>query len=194
MKTKTNVHVMVTAALLCAIGILIPMVSPIKIILEPASFTLASHVAIWIAMFISPSTAVFVALGTTAGFFIGGFPPAVVLRALSHVIFAFCGAYFLKKAPATLEKTGTATIYALVLSIIHAIGEVLIVMPLYMGNGMSQAYYDKGIWYSIFGLVGAGTIIHSMVDFGISIAVWKVVAKYTYLNKKLNKSSNAETN
>lgn len=194
MKRKTNIHVMVTAALLCAIGILIPMVSPIKIVIEPASFTLASHVAIWIAMFISPSTAVFVALGTTAGFFIGGFPPAVVLRALSHVIFAFGGAYFLKKIPATLEKAGTSTIYALVLSVIHAIGEVLIVMPLYMGNNMLQAYYDKGIWYSIFGLVGLGTVVHSMIDFGISVAVWKVVAKYTYLNKRLKKNSGIETN
>ena len=52
MNSKLNTKEIIMAALLCAIGIMIPMISPIKIVLEPASFTLASHVAIFIAMFI----------------------------------------------------------------------------------------------------------------------------------------------
>lgn len=66
---RNNNYSMVVSALLCAIGTVIPIISPLKITLEPASFTLASHVAIFIAMFISPATALFVAVGTTAGFF-----------------------------------------------------------------------------------------------------------------------------
>ena len=49
------------------------------------SFTLGSHVAIFIAMFISPAVALTVELGATLGFLLAGFPPVVVLRALSQV-------------------------------------------------------------------------------------------------------------
>ncbi|MEG2915982.1 MAG: hypothetical protein RR839_06035, partial [Oscillospiraceae bacterium] len=69
MKTKN----MVISALLCALGIVIPMFFP-KIVLPPASFTLASHVPIFIAMMLSPSIAVTVAIGTTFGFLLSGLP------------------------------------------------------------------------------------------------------------------------
>ena len=59
-----------------------------KIVLEPASFTLASHVPVFIAMFISPLVAFAVALGTTIGFLMSGLPVIIVMRALSHVVFA----------------------------------------------------------------------------------------------------------
>ena len=72
MNSKINTRSMIISALLCAMGI-IPIFSPIKIIFEPASFTLASHVAIFIAMFISLRTALFVTIGTTLGFFLGDF-------------------------------------------------------------------------------------------------------------------------
>ena len=72
MKSKTNTFQLALAGMLIAIGIVIPMFSPIKIIIEPASFTLASHVPVFIAMFISPMMAAAVALGTTLGFLLGG--------------------------------------------------------------------------------------------------------------------------
>ena len=96
MKSKTNTFQLALAGMLIAIGIVIPMFSPIKIIIEPASFTLASHVPVFIAMFISPMMAAAVALGTTLGFLLGGFPLTVVLRALTHVIFATIGAWYLR--------------------------------------------------------------------------------------------------
>ncbi len=83
MKNK-KLYNMLIAAMLSAIGIIIPLFSPVKILLEPASFTLASHVAIYIAMFISPGVALSVAAGTTLGFLLAGFPPVVVVRAASH--------------------------------------------------------------------------------------------------------------
>ena len=54
MQSKTNTFNLALTGMLIAVGIVIPLFSPVKIILEPASFTLASHVAIFIAMFISP--------------------------------------------------------------------------------------------------------------------------------------------
>ena len=83
MKRDTKLQTMVVAALLCAIGIVIPMFAP-KIVLEPASFTLASHVPIFIALFISPPVALAVSIGTTVGFLFAGFPIVIVLRALTH--------------------------------------------------------------------------------------------------------------
>lgn len=168
---RNKIHTMVLAALLIAVGIIIPIISPVKVILEPMSFTLASHVAIMIAMFVSPFIAVATAAGTTLGFLFYGFPMPVVLRALSHVIWAFAGAYYLKKHPETLQslwKTG-ALIFGV--SILHAVAEVAIVLPLYSGQSLDT------LLYTVFGLVGIGTIVHSCVDFVISIVVWKVLVK-----------------
>lgn len=170
MNKNQTVHTMVLSALLIAVGIIIPMVSPLKLIIEPASFTLASHVAIIIAMFVSPSVAISVALGTTLGFFLGGFPLTVVLRALSHIVWAFAGALYLKKNPDTFTKMGKSIIFILLIGLLHAAGEVVIVTPLYAGSMLSEGYL-----YSVFTLVGIGTIVHSTVDFVISIAVWKVL-------------------
>ena len=65
-KNTVRIQRMCVAALLCAIAILIPMISPVKIQLGPMSFTLGSHVAIFIAMFISPAVALTVELGAHA--------------------------------------------------------------------------------------------------------------------------------
>lgn len=175
MNMHNRIHTMVLSAILIAVGIIIPMVSPLKIIIEPASFTLASHVATMIAMFISPSVAIAVALGTTLGFFLGGFPLAVVLRALTHVVWAAAGALYLKKYPDTFTKKGKSIWFILWIGLLHAICEVIIVTPMYMGNMLSQANYTKGYMTSVFALVGIGTVIHSSIDLILSLAVWKAM-------------------
>ena len=174
---RNNNHSMVISALLCAIGIVIPIISPLKITLEPASFTLASHVAIFIAMFISPATALFVAAGTAAGFFLAGFPLVIVLRAGTHIIFAAAGAIYLKKHADALKSFKSSQIFSLATALLHGICEVLIVMPFYFGNNMSTAYYAKGFVVSVLVLVGLGTVIHSMVDFYLAQVIWKPVTK-----------------
>jgi niacin transporter len=153
------------------------MFSPLKIVLEPASFTLASHVAIFIAMFLSPTVAVSVALGTTLGFLLGGFPIVIVVRALSHVVFALIGSLALKKIPSILDSLPKTIAFASVVSLIHGITEVLVVTPFYLGNTLSKGYYSKGYIISVVLLVGVGTLIHSMVDFFIALAVWKPLKK-----------------
>ncbi|MDD3429651.1 MAG: hypothetical protein PHG02_06580 [Oscillospiraceae bacterium] len=173
MRQNTRIFKMVLAALLSAIGILIPIISPVKIIIEPASFTLASHVAIFIAMFISPMVTLAVVIGTTLGFQLYGFPIVVVLRAASHVVFALVGAYLLKKKPQILQTPAQTALYGIGMGIIHGICEVLVVIPFYFGGAMSAASYEKSFFVSVILLVGIGTVIHSLVDFYIALFVYK---------------------
>lgn len=172
MNTHKKIYTMTLSAILIAVGTVIPMFMP-KVIVGPMSFTLASHVAVMLALFISPSVAIAVALGTTLGFFIAGFPLVVVIRALSHVIWAFLGAYYVKKYPQTFESPVKTLLFTLAIAGIHAVGEMIAVVPFYYGAGMDVQTFC----YMVFGLVGLGTIIHSSVDFGISLVVWKVLSK-----------------
>lgn len=174
MNTKTNTKKMTITALLTAIAILIPMVMPIKVIIGPASYTLASHVPIFLAMFLSPSVALIVALGATFGFFVAGFPIVIVLRALSHVVFALVGSYLLKKNPdRILGSFGKSQLLSVVVALLHAIGETIIVSIFFFGGLVSDT--NAGFLYSVFLLVGVGTFIHSIVDFLIAQYVWKGV-------------------
>lgn len=177
MNHKINSKNLVLTALLCAMGIIIPVFSPFKIILEPASFTLASHVPIFIAMFISPTVALAVALGTSLGFLLGGFPIVIVLRALTHCIFAFLGAIFLKKFPNTLNSTKKSFLYSFIIGIIHSTCEVLVVIPFYISGNLSQGYYNNGFIFSIVILIGIGGLIHSMIDLWISQKIWTALPK-----------------
>ena len=172
--TKNSVLNMTMAALLCAIGIAIPMFSPIKVILEPASFTLASHVPIFIAMFLSPATAAFVAIGTTLGFFFGGFPIAIVLRAATHLIFALCGSLYIARRPAILDSKISSTVFSFILALVHAACEVAVVTPLFLGNAMSDSYYSTGYVTAVLLLVGVGSVVHSMVDFVLAQILWRL--------------------
>ncbi|NLW12369.1 MAG: hypothetical protein GX028_10200 [Clostridiaceae bacterium] len=172
-----KLKLMVIAAMLSAISIIIPMFSPFKILLEPASFTLASHVAIFVAMFISPAVALAVAAVTTLGFLLGGFPIVVVLRAASHLIFVAIGAYVLHKKPNLLDQKLGLVTFAFVISVIHGLTEVFVVMPFYFGSNMPEGYYARSFLITVIGLVGIGTLIHSLIDFAIARAVWIPISK-----------------
>lgn len=172
MKSKTT-RITITA-LLMAIAIIIPIVMPVKIVIGPASFTLASHVPIFLAMFFSPSIAVIVALGATLGFFMAGFPIIVVLRALSQVIFALVGAKIIEKRNLmdTINDSVIKTqLFSFVIALIHALGETFIVTVFFYGGlGLDTT---RGFFYTVFLLVGVGTLVHSMVDFIIAEYIWK---------------------
>lgn len=159
---------MALSAMLMAVAILIPIVAP-KIIIEPASFTLASHVAIMIAMFISPAVALTVELGATLGFFLYGFPLVVVMRALSQLFFVVIGAMLLQKKPEIMKKWSSLLLFAIFIGIIHAVAEVFVSTLFY---GVTTTFM-----YNVLVLVGIGTFIHSCVDFAIACAVWKVIVK-----------------
>jgi niacin transporter len=163
---SSKIKTMVIAALLSAIGISIPLFSPFKLIIEPvASYTLASHVPVIIAMFISPMAAAFVSIIVSLGFLSYG--PAVVLRALSHIIFATLGAYILKKNKNTLLSLKTMIPFALLISVVHALAEVAVSSIFFTGSTLNTFLFN------VLLLVGLGTTIHSLVDFSIAILIWK---------------------
>lgn len=171
-KQKNNIQNLTYAAILAAFGVLIPMVMPAKIIIGPASYTLASHVPVFLAMFISPSVAIFVALGSSLGFFLAGFPIVIVARALSHLVFASVGSFFLKNRPQFLSSLHHKLVFSLGINIIHALAEVAIVYILTSTNSTTESY-----WYTLLVLVGLGTLIHGTVDFFIASYVWDFTKK-----------------
>ncbi|MDT2753555.1 hypothetical protein P7H29_01475 [Enterococcus pseudoavium] len=198
---NNSVRNLTISALLIGIGILIPMVMP-KIVIGPASFTLASHVPVFIAMFFSPVVAIAVVLGTTFGFFIST-TPIIALRAFSHLIFALIGANYLQKHPELVLKNGKFTlangrfqVFNLVIGIIHAAVEMLVVSVFYFMGNMPDTFYSQGYLYTIFILMGIGGLVHSLVDFNIAYFVAGALYKQFNLpifdkavkqEKKLNK-------
>ncbi|MCL2223664.1 MAG: hypothetical protein FWB96_01715 [Defluviitaleaceae bacterium] len=163
---KSNVFFLTATAVLIAIGTVIPMFAP-RVVIEPASYTLASHVAIFIAMFISPKVAVGVAVGTTLGFLFAGFPPAIVLRAMTHVFWAFPGALYL----ARIDKFNISFLklraFSFVVGVVHALLEVIVVVLFFFGTGFPEG---QGLGW-VFLFIGVGTVIHSMVDLEIANVV-----------------------
>lgn len=180
---SNTVYRLVLAALLVAIGIIIPMTFP-KITLPLMSFTLASHVAIFLAMFLSPGVALIVSLGTTLGFFLSGLPLEVTLRALSHVVFALVGSVWLLKRPQLLHHKGETAVFCVVCNLIHAAMELLIISGLYLG-GFDRVVtnFSEAGYIAIILLVGVGTLVHGSVDFIISFLVWQPLRKVPGLTK-----------
>lgn len=174
MNKSLSIQKMTTAAILIAIGIIIPMFSPLKIVIEPASFTLASHVPLFIAMCISPPVAAGVAVGTTLGFLLGGFPIVIVLRAATHLIFALLGSLYLQKRPDTLRSVPKSLSFSFLVGLLHAAAEVVVSSIFYFGN---PAAYESGFIVAILLLVGVGSVIHSMVDFAIAQVVVGVLVR-----------------
>jgi len=177
MDAKSNTRRLTITALLMAIAIIIPIVMPIRVVIGPASFTLASHVPIMMALFFSPSIAVIVSLGATVGFFIAGFPLVVVLRALSQVVFAYIGAEILEKNQNNLLNSfGKSQLFSLLIGIIHALGEIIVVSFFFFGLlGVTDT--SDNFFYTVILLVGVGTLLHSMIDFLIAQSIWKAQEK-----------------
>ena len=182
---KTNsVKRLTISALLIAMGIIIPMVMP-RITIGPASFTLASHVPVFIAMFISPVVAIAVSLGTGFGFFLSA-TPIIALRALSHLIFAVIGAVILQKHPEILiNKEGKFTLlngklqlFTVGIGVIHSAAELVVVSVFYTMGNLPGTYYTAGFMYSIFLLMGVGGLIHSLVDFSIAYFLASTLSKH----------------
>lgn len=167
-----KIRKMCIAALLCAVGILIPILSPVKIQIPPMSFTLASHVAIFLAMFLSPAVGLTVEVGTTLGFVLAGFPPIVVLRAAVQIVFVAAGAYWLRGDTSMLKRPARAALFGLALGVIHGVSEALVVAWFWFGGSVDGTFLS-----TVVGLVGFGTLVHSMADYYIALLIWPPVQK-----------------
>jgi len=175
---KSNIFKLTATGLLIAVGILIPMVFP-RVVIGPASYTLASHVAIFIAMFISPSVAVGVTLGTTAGFFLGGFPLVIVFRAASHIVWSLPGALYLSKIDKYNIPWVKLRAFSLIVALIHGVAEFGAVILFYFGTA-----FPEGINLSwLLGFIGLGTVVHSMVDLEIANVVRLVLQKQRHFKE-----------
>ena len=174
-----NIYQLVLAGVLCTIGLVVPMVMP-KVIIGPMSFTLGAHVAIFLAMFISPKVAAAVCLGTTMGFFVTT-PLIIAARAATHIIFALVGAFIIKRYPNIMESFDLLILDIMIpkktgLAVLHALGEVLVVAPFFFSGYMfTPEQLSNGFIMSVIVLVGAGTVLHSVMDCSISVLLWKFV-------------------
>lgn len=193
LKKTVSLQKLTITAILIALGILIPMVMP-KISIPPASYTLASHVPVMIAMFISPAVAVCVALGTSLGFFLTGLPIVIALRALSHIIFAFIGATYIQKRGQNLLPKDKLfpnwrfQFFNLWIALLHAGAESVVVLLFYIGQPNPVA---TNFYYYIFVLIGLGGAVHSLIDFNIAYFV-VVKLKHLLPNSVLNQSKETE--
>ncbi len=152
---------LVLTALLIAIGIIIPVYFGfLRVILPPAfTATIMAHVPIFIAMFISPWSALFTAIGTTLGFWFTT-SPVVTMRAASHIVFALVGAFMVKKR-CNLISIGVIT------AILHAVFEALVVY-LFLAMGLTNPNEGESLLYTAFYVTGIGTIIHDIIDYIIA--------------------------
>lgn len=159
----TTTQKLTRTSILIALGIVIPMVMP-KISIPPASYTLASHVPVFIAMFISPGVAIAVSLGTAFGFLLS-LPLIVAIRALSHLVFAVIGAYYLQKFPKTINSKKKLLGFNIGIGLIHATSECMAVAAFYF---LSPTMVDVNYFVAVFLMIGLGGFIHSLVDFFIA--------------------------
>lgn len=156
-----KVKEMVIAALLTALSIIIPtMFGFLRIIVGPFSATLAAHVPVILAMFISPAAAVIVALGSGLGFVFSGLSPIVSARAFSHVIFALVGALMFKRGYNFFLTMAVTTV-------IHALAEGLVVFVMMIGGDASAV---SMAWITTIGTVG-----HYIVDICIAMPIYKAL-------------------
>lgn len=153
MKTKK----MVSIALLTSLAIIIPVAFGgfLRITIHPFSATLASHVPLFLSMFLGPFAALIVALGSAIGFLLTS-PFIIAARAFMHIGVALLGGYMLKnKQSYFFTMLCTAPV--------HGLLESLVVIPL----GFT--------FYQAFIVVGIGSILHHGVDAIIAKSILPVL-------------------
>lgn len=138
--TKKPTQLIAYTSILVAFAILIPIIMPLKLIIGPASFTLASHVPLFLAIFMSIPVAILVALGTTLGFLLAGLPLIIVLRALSHLLFAILAAWWLSRKPQLMTSAVKCFSFAFFINVIHGLAEFLVVYILTATTATSMSY------------------------------------------------------
>ncbi len=168
--TKSRIKNMVIAGLLIALAIIIPQFMP-KFVLPPFSFTVASHMPIYLAAFISPVVAAVVALGSALGFLLSGLPVYIAARAGTHIVFAIIAAYMLKNGWA-IKNALNVFIMLLITGVVHGGLEVLVVIPFGFGGDVLPFTVS---------VLGGGTIIHNAVDFFIAFIIYKALSKANLL-------------
>ncbi|HEQ8714158.1 TPA: hypothetical protein ACP08U_000779 [Streptococcus pyogenes] len=172
---KKPTQLIAYTSILVAFAILIPIIMPLKLIIGPASFTLASHVPLFLAIFMSIPVAILVALGTTLGFLLAGLPLIIVLRALSHLLFAILAAWWLSRKPQLMTSAVKCFSFAFFINVIHGLAEFLVVYILTATTATTAT--SMSYFWSMLGLIGLGSLIHGILDFYLALVLWRFLAK-----------------
>ena len=78
----------------------------------------------------------------------------------------------LKNQNKILNSFWKSQLFSLGIGLIHALGEMIIVSLFFFGFiGVTDT--SNGFFYTVFLLVGVGTLVHSLVDFFIAQYIWK---------------------
>ncbi|MBP2031747.1 niacin transporter [Clostridium algifaecis] len=158
-----NIKKLTYSGLLTALAIIIPTAFGfLKIQLGPFSATLASHVPMFLSMFLGPVPAVMVGIGSALGFLITS-PAVIAARASSHILVGFFGAIMLKRG-ISFKKVIVLT------APVHAVLEAIFVIPF----GFTM--------FKVLVVVGIGTLIHHMVDGIISLTVLSILFRTLKVN------------
>jgi len=167
---KTNLKELIFSAMLSALAIIIPIsFSFFRISVgDAASFTLAAHIPLFIAMFISPQSALIVALATTLGFFFSS-GIIIVARAFSHILWAVPGAFILKRNQGIMTSIPKSLLFNFILAVVHAVIETLVILAFFI----YQPSDVGNVFIFFFLIVGVGGVIHSMVDFALAQIIFK---------------------
>lgn len=144
--------------LLTGLAIMIPLYFGfLKVIIPPFTATLASHVPMFLSMFLGPIAAATVGLGSAIGFFITA-TPEVAARAFMHVFVGLVGAYMLKKGI-------SFRMIVLMTAPLHGLLEAIAVIP--FGFTVQKVLI----------VVGVGTMLHHLADGIISFVLVKSLSK-----------------
>ncbi len=176
MRNKTKE--LTLTALLTALAIIIPMIMPVKVLMPPFTATLASHTPLILAMFISPTAAIFTALGSAVGFYFA-LSPIVAARAATHVFFTLAGAYMIK-------KNWSAIWVILVTLVLHSVSDMATVYIAAEFMGMPGLLNNQAMGYVQLWL-GLGTAVHHLVDFLLAYLIIIPLSKAKFLNTNLFK-------
>lgn len=131
------------------------------------SLTLLSHVPLMLAMFISPVSAVFVAIATAFAFFFKVPNMLVFIRACSHLVFAVPFSMLIMRNIGT--KRASILIFAVLINLVHAAAEVIAVIAGVKLFGLSG---DVGI-NNLFLFVMLGTFLHGLFDYIVSLLMYR---------------------
>lgn len=139
------------------------------------SFTLFSHVFVFLGTFVSPYVGILTAIGTVIGFIPTG-NPMILLRAGSHIFFVLLLVFMQKKLPLTSVKNMAITSVAI--GVVHSAFEILAV---YVAVWLSLAQIPA-VEYILISC-GILTFLHSNVDFFAAIGLKKVLVRAKVLEK-----------
>ncbi|NLK17804.1 MAG: hypothetical protein GX304_04720 [Clostridiales bacterium] len=133
------------------------------------SFTPLSHVFLMLGALISPYVGVFATIGTAIAFISTG-NIITVLRAASHIFFVLLLIVLQKKLP--LSNIKNMAIVSVAVGAVHSLFEILAV---YAAVWLSLA--DMPVIEYILISCGAGTFIHSNIDFFAAIGLRKALVR-----------------